>query len=228
MIKKFKNILIVAPHADDEILGCGGIISKYKNLNFNILTCSNANLGAPEIFPRSYIENIRKEAKKSHDYLGIKKNINLNLPAPRLDQYPIYKISNMIRDILSKNNFDTVFLPSISDLHVDHKVIAHCTLVATRPLNNKMKLNLISYEILSETDWGALEYENHFSPNFYISLSKKDLNQKIKAFKFFKSQNKKNNHPRSSNGIKSLSEYRGKFICEKYAEAFKIIRLSDT
>ena len=27
-----KNILILAPHADDEILGCGGAISKYKNL----------------------------------------------------------------------------------------------------------------------------------------------------------------------------------------------------
>ena len=30
-----KNILILAPHADDEILGCGGAISKYKNLGYS-------------------------------------------------------------------------------------------------------------------------------------------------------------------------------------------------
>ena len=27
-----KKILILSPHADDEILGCGGIISKYSNM----------------------------------------------------------------------------------------------------------------------------------------------------------------------------------------------------
>lgn len=227
MIKKIKNVLIVAPHADDEILGCGGIISKYKNLNFTALICTNANYGAPEIFSKSYIKKIRKETNKAHKFLGIKKTLYLNLPAPQLDQFPIYKISNMLRDIFKKNKFDTIFFPNNSDLHVDHKIISHCTIVATRPLEKDKKFNLISYETLSETDWGSIESEKPFFPNFYVPLNVKNINNKIKSFKFFKSQNKSNNHPRSERGIKTLAEYRGKFITERYAEAFKIIRLLD-
>lgn len=227
MIKKFKNILIIAPHADDEVLGCGGLINKYKNLNFTVLICTNANLGAPEIFSESNIKQIQEETFKSHKFLKIKKTLYLNLPAPKLDQYPVYKISNMIKEILLKNNYDTVFFPSHTDLHVDHKIISHCSIVATRPLTKKNKVNLISYETLSETEWGTLEDGISFVPNFFVSLSKQNLKDKIKSFKFFKSQNRNNIHPRSVSGIKSLAEQRGKFVGEKFAESFKIIRFLD-
>ena len=42
-----KKILILSPHADDEILGCGGFISKYskKNYHINVLILTNANKG---------------------------------------------------------------------------------------------------------------------------------------------------------------------------------------
>ena len=47
-----KQILILSPHADDEILGCGGFISKYskKKYNINVVILTNASKGAPEIF----------------------------------------------------------------------------------------------------------------------------------------------------------------------------------
>ena len=223
MITKFKKILIVSPHADDEILGCAGMISKFSNLNIDVLICSNANIGAPELFSKLLIKKIRDETLKSHKFLKIKKTFFLDFPAPKLDQYPIYKISNMIQKIIINNKYDTVFMPSNSDLHVDHKIISHCTIVATRPIND-CKINLISYETLSETEWGVYENDKIFVPNFFISLSNKNLNDKIKSFKYFKTQIKNKLHPRSPNGIKSLAENRGKLIGEKYAEAYKIIR----
>ena len=80
----------------------------------------------------------------------------------------------MIQEVILKNNFDTVFFPSNSDLHVDHKIISHCSIVATRPLTKKKnKINLISYETLSETEWGILENGISFAPNFFVSLTKK-------------------------------------------------------
>ena len=115
-------------------------------------------------------------------------------------------------------------MPSNSDLHIDHKIIAHSTIVATRPIN-KRKINLISYETLSETEWGIFENDKSFIPNLFINLSKKDLDKKIKSFKIFKSQIKNETHPRSSSGIKLLAENRGKLIGEKYAEAYRIIKI---
>ena len=57
-----KNVLILSPHADDEILGCGGFISKYSKKNFfiNVLILTNANKGAPEIYSPQDIKQIRK------------------------------------------------------------------------------------------------------------------------------------------------------------------------
>ena len=50
-----KKVLILSPHADDEILGCGGFISKYSKLKYqiNVLVLTNASVGLPEIFARN-------------------------------------------------------------------------------------------------------------------------------------------------------------------------------
>ena len=58
-----KKILILSPHADDEILGCGGFISKYskKNYHITVLILTNANKGAPEIYSIKEIENIKNK-----------------------------------------------------------------------------------------------------------------------------------------------------------------------
>ena len=56
-----KKVLILSPHADDEILGCGGYISKYSKLNYqiNVVVITNANKGAPEIYPPESIKSLR-------------------------------------------------------------------------------------------------------------------------------------------------------------------------
>ena len=89
-----KKILILSPHADDEILGCGGMISKYSKIGYQIyvVILTNANIGAPELFSKKLIENIRKEATIANRLIGTKKLFFENLPALNLYQIPLYKI----------------------------------------------------------------------------------------------------------------------------------------
>ena len=49
-----KKILVLAPHADDEILGCGGTIAKYSKLGSKVYVSilTNANIGAEELFQK--------------------------------------------------------------------------------------------------------------------------------------------------------------------------------
>ena len=58
-----KKILILSPHADDEILGCGGLITKYskKNYQISVLILTNAYKGAPEIYSEKKIHQIRNQ-----------------------------------------------------------------------------------------------------------------------------------------------------------------------
>ena len=71
---KKQKILILSPHADDEGLGCGGIISKYskEGHEINVLIMTNANKGAPEIYSEKNMEN-KKKAKFANDFIGTKK-----------------------------------------------------------------------------------------------------------------------------------------------------------
>ena len=223
----FKKILILSPHADDEILGCGGFISKYsrKNYQISVLILTNANKGAPEIFSAKEIKQIRNEAKQANNLIGTKKLYFENLPALNLSNYPNYKITNIINKYINKVDPEIILIPSSNDIHDDHKIIFNAAKVAMRS-NKKRKLKkILSYEVLSETEWN--ENEKAFSPNYFVSLKKSDINNKIKAFLKYKSQVKKFPHPRSKEGIINLSKVRGSNVFENFAEAYRVEKILD-
>lgn len=220
-----KKVLILSPHADDEILGCGGFISKYTKQKYliNVLILTNANKGAPEIYSSNQINKIRKEAKKANIIIGTKKLFFENLPALRLNNYPLYKISNIIEKYINRIQPEIVLIPSPNDINDDHKIIFKTAKVAMRP-NKKIKIKkILSYEVLSETEWN--ENEKPFSPNYFVSLTKDDINNKVEAFLQYESQLKKFPHPRSKEAIMNLSKVRGSQAHTKYAEAFKVERI---
>ena len=220
-----KKILILAPHADDEVLGCGGTISRYakEGKEVNVLILTNANNGAPEIYSKKEIKKIRNESKLANDFIGTKKLFFENLPALTLGQYPLYKISNIISKYISKIKPEVVFLPSSNDIHADHKIIFHAAKVSLRFLKKNNLKKILSYEVLSETEWN--EDEKSFSPNYYVKLSKIDISNKIKSFLKYRSQVKKFPHPRSKKAILSLSKIRGSQVFMEHAEAFRIEKI---
>lgn len=224
MKKLNKNILVVAPHADDEVLGCGGSIIKWKKQGHKIfvLIMTNANKGDPTIFSKNYILKVREEATKANKILNIDKLYFEDMPAPNLDLYSSTKITKVLLNYISKLRITDILLPFYGDLHHDHNKITYSGLVSSRPFG-KVK-RIMFYETLSETEWG---YLYNFVPNFFVSLDKDKINKKIKSFKQYKSQNKNKNHPRSANGILNLAKFRGSNICENFAESFKILRLID-
>lgn len=222
-----KKILILSPHADDEILGCGGFISKYSNKNYqiNVLILTNANKGAPELYSTKEIKNIRDEAKQANNLIGTKKLYFENLPALNLVNYPIYKITSIINKYMKNINPEIILIPSSNDIHDDHKIIFKAAKISIRPNRKSNLKKVLTYEVLSETEWN--ENGKSFNPNYYISLSKLDINNKVKAFLKYKSQAKKFPHPRSKEAIINLSKVRGSQVFMKYAEAFKVEKILD-
>ncbi len=222
-----KKILVLSPHADDEVLGCGGSISKYskKGYEINVLILTNANKGAPDVFSKKDIKNVRKEAKQANKIIGTKRLYFEDLPALRLNQIPTYKISKIIDSYIKKIQPEIIFLPSGNDIHEDHKIIFKAAKVSVR-INKKTTIKkILSYEVLSETEWN--ENEKAFNPNYYVNLNKSNINDKVNAFLKYKSQIKKLPHPRSKEGILNLSKVRGSQVYMRYAEAFKVEKIID-
>lgn len=220
------KILVIAPHADDEVLGCGATMAKAcaNGDDVFVLICTNASVGAPELFSKSSIRIVRKEALEAHNLIGIKDTFFLEFPAPVLDQYPRYKMSNEISSIIKKISADTVYIPHRGDCHKDHAIVHECAIVACRPFANCSVKHIYSYETLSETEWGEPISADYFVPVKYNTFTKEEFQKKLEAMSCFKSQLYQFPASRSLEAIEALAKYRGCTVTKERAEAFEVIR----
>lgn len=221
-----KNILVVAPHADDEVLGCGGSIAKHVRSGDTVYVAimTNASVGAPELFSTDRIESVRAEAVESHKILGVEETVFYDFPAPQLEQYPQYKIANALNLLIKEKNINTMYIPHKGDLHLDHGAIYNACLVAARPLPGQSVRHIYAYETLSETEWGHPTVEAVFIPRCFNVLKDSDLKSKIEAMQCFSSQLKEFPSTRSIKAIEHLAALRGAYVGTNIAESFDIIR----
>ena len=223
------NILFIAPHADDEVLGCGATMAKEaaKGNNVYVLICTNAHVGAPELFSEDQIAEIRSEAKTAHKLLGVTETRFLEFPAPQLDQYPGYVMSNQIASVIRNYDIDTVYIPHKGDCHKDHEVIHRCAMVACRPLAGSKVKRVYSYETMSETEWGEPVAADVFVPNRYVTFNEEEFAIKLQAMSAFRTQLQNFPSPRSLEALEALAKYRGATVSSSRAEAFMVLREND-
>jgi LmbE family N-acetylglucosaminyl deacetylase len=151
--------------------------------------------------------------------LGVSSHNFYNLPCGRLDKEPIIEITKIIEKEMSDYMPTTVLTHSSNDVHIDHKITYRAVVQATRPVG-KIVINLLSFEILSSTEWN---YTEVFIPNIFVDVTS-TINAKINAMHCYSTEQPKYPHPRSDRGIRSLASMRGSQSGVEYAEGFKIIR----
>jgi LmbE family N-acetylglucosaminyl deacetylase len=122
-------------------------------------------------------------------------------------------------------NPEIILIPSANDIHDDHKIIFKAAKVSMRPNKKSNLKKILSYEVLSETEWN--ENGKIFNPNYFVVLNKVDIKNKVKAFLKYKSQVKKFPHPRSKDAIINLSRVRGSQVFAEFAEAYRIEKIID-
>jgi len=216
---KAKTILIIAPHPDDEVLGCGGTIAKFTKNGVTAFLCIVTKAYSPD-WTESFLKKRPEEVATANKILGIKKTFFLNFPTVKLDTIPQKELNHAIDDVIGQIKPETLYIPHPGDLNKDHRLVAEAALVACRPGKQNIR-RILSYETLSETEWGQ-EIEP-FTPNVYVDISD-TIRFKLNAMKTYKSELKPFPHPRSLKTIKALAQKRGSESGVKLAEAFKLIR----
>jgi len=142
-----------------------------------------------------------------------------NLSCGRLDREPLIEIAKIIEKEILGYGPNTIMTHDSNDVHNDHKVVFKATLQATRPVG-KIVQNLLSFEILSSSEWS---YATSFNPNVFVDITS-TIDVKIDAMHCYSSEQPEPPHPRSDQIIKSLARIRGSQAGIKYSEGFKIIR----
>ena len=222
-----KNILVIAPHADDEVLGCGGSINKLSTkYNIYVLVMTNANSGIPEKYSKKFSNTIKKQALEAHKILGVKKSMFLDFPVLGLQNVKNYLIADKIKHVVNEIKPEIIFLPSKHDLNSDHRFIFEASIIAFRNPKLYHINKILSYETPSESDWGN-ELIKSDRLNYFISLNRKNLSKKILAMKKFKSEYKLNPHPRSQENLEALARLRGSYFFSEFAEAFSVVKIID-
>lgn len=213
------KILIIAPHPDDEVLGCGGTVAKHAKNGDEVYLCIVTKAYTPE-WSEEFIKNRPKEIEKANKILGIKKTYFLDFPTVKLDTIPQKELNDAISKIVNEVNLDIFYIPHKGDLNKDHRLVFEASLVATRLANPKVK-RILSYETLSETEWG--QPIEPFIPNVYVDISE-TFEKKIEAVKAYESELKQYPHPRSLEIVEALAKKRGSEVGVKFAEAFMLIK----
>jgi len=220
-MKSKKNVLVIAPHPDDETIAMGGTIAKFikAKLNVHILVVSGH---LPPLYNEKTFKKTYNEAMKAFKVLGVKNSNFLKIPATYLKDIETSKLNKLLFSEVRKIKPEIVFIP-FPDRHIDHRVIFDSSVVAVRPNNKFFPKTVLCYETLSETHWNVPGIEATFNPDFFIDISK-FIKTKLKALSFYKSQIT-NNSSRSLDAVESLAKFRGSQNGLKFAEAFKVVRI---
>ncbi len=217
-----KKILVIAPHADDEILGVGGTMAR-NIAEGNQVFVLIVTHGEKPLFSDEIVSQIRKETIQAHKFLGITKTYFGELPAVMLEQIPRYQLNDKISKVIQEVEPDEVYIPHIGDMQKDHQLVNEAAMVAVRPKYAHKISAVYAYETLSETEWNIPNTSNAFIPTVYTDISNYNDTKK-QALAYFESQVSAFPDPRSLEAVEALAKYRGSTVKVNAAEAFMLIR----
>lgn len=214
------NVLVIAPHMDDEIIGVGGTIAKRVEQGNSVYVCV-VTKGCRPIFRENEIG--KNECKKADALLGVKETVFLDFPAAMLEEIPRYQLNQALMDVVQKFNPNEVYIPHRGDMQLDHKLVVDAAMVALRPKYEHAVRKIYAYETMSETGWDIPNICNEFIPTVYEDISM-TLQKKMDALEMYESQIMDFPNARSLEAILALAKYRGTLMSLEAAEAFELIR----
>ena len=115
--------LVIAPHPDDELLGCGGTLLRHKAegayLGWLIVTEISEEMG----WSLSQVQQREEEIAKVASGLGIDRLYKLGLHTTMLDTIPMGKVIQKFSEVFQDFEPEEVFIPNRGDVHSDHRVV---------------------------------------------------------------------------------------------------------
>ena len=222
-ISSGSDILIIAPHPDDEILGLGGAISKLSSQGHKV-TILTVSGHLPPLYKEEVFEEHKSQSIQAHKIVGAYDSIFLEIPATFVKDQTIAELNGKIYEVLKNTQPKIVFLP-FPDRHIDHQVIFESCMVVIRPLHDGKCIELAaSYEVLSETHWNAPAIEPVFNPTITIDISD-HIENKLSALSCFKDEIMPFPGPRSIEAVEALAKFRGTQAGFAYGESLQLIRM---
>lgn len=217
------RILVVAPHPDDETLGCGGTILRHRaegdELHWLIVTAMTREAG----FTDEQIAAREEEISRVADYFGFAAVHSLGFPATLLDGIRRADLIAAVSSAFESAAPESVYLPFPGDAHSDHKVTFDACTPSTKWFRRASVKRVYCYETLSETEFGLAPDLVPFRPTRFVDISG-HIDGKIEALRLYASELGEFPFPRSEKAVRAQAMIRGATAGFSAAESFMVLR----
>jgi LmbE family N-acetylglucosaminyl deacetylase len=226
-----KRILVVVAHPDDELLGLGATINKLVT-EYNCFAravilgegiTSRADVRDTEKY-KNELKIHRQNIFNAQKSIGYESVSIYDFADNRFDSVDLLDIIKVIEKEKADFKPEIIFTHHQGDTNIDHRRTFEAAITACRPLKDELVKCIISFETPSSTEWQAFNYPNPFLPNFFVAVSERNLEAKIKGMESYTFEKRDFPHPRSSEALTIFAQNWGIKIGVPLAEAFVIVR----
>lgn len=218
-----KVVAVVAPHPDDETLGCGGVLLKHvargDHVHWIVFTGISSELGFTEERIRSRDDEIRR-VTEAYGFAGTHR---LGFPTMQLDRLPKADLVGALGSVVRKLAVHTLYVPYRNDAHSDHAAVFDACAACTKTFRYPSVRSVRAYETLSETEYGVKPEDPGFRPNLFVDVSG-FMDRKLEIMGIYASEMAPFPFPRSNVALRALSQLRGSQCGATAAEAFMVLK----
>ena len=217
-----RTVLVVAPHPDDETLGCGGTLLRHiaheEAVHWLIVSDMRTEYGFAEARVSQRIEEIQNVAA-AYDFAEVH---NLGFPPAGLDALPMKELVRSIGQAITDISPSVLYLPFRGDVHTDHAAVFDAVVSCTKWFRYPSIRRILCYETLSETDFG-LDPATGFTPHSFVDITPY-LERKIEIAEMYAGEMGEFPFPRSAEALQALAKVRGATCGCQAAESFMLLR----
>ena len=142
-----KHVVVLAPHMDDEIIGCAGSILKHiaDGDEITVVYITDSSKGLPGRFPeREMADRRRQESESVGEFIGVKNRIYLNIEDNTEEPWDAY--TDLLADVLIDKEPELLYLPWYEDLHSDHQ---KTNKLFAKAIGGRVDFKVCAYEVWS-------------------------------------------------------------------------------
>lgn len=215
------RVLVIAPHPDDETLGCGGTLLKHVAAGDSVSWVIVTKAYEPR-WTADVIERRERQIELVSAAYKFANRFRLTFPAARLDTVPLEDLLAAINKIVAELKPDWIYTVHAGDIHSDHRVVFDATMSAVKSFNSGVS-RILSYETISSTDATPPAASTVFLPNVYCDITP-FLERKLEIMSLYEGEVHPYPLPRALESIRALARFRGATVATEYAEAFMLLR----
>ncbi len=216
------NVLVVAPHMDDEVLGCGGSIARHVEAGDNVQVCVVCNRSYGHTYDSVSIAAEKQSAEKARLILGYHGLQFLDLPDEKLYAH-LQEAITAIEQVVANTQPNIVYTAFGGDLHQDHRTVAHAVSIVLRAGAAPSVKRALAFEVPSGTDQALPGDGQPFTPSVFIDIGAQ-LERKIAAMEVYTREMREFPHPRSLEMLTAKARTRGAQVALGAAEAFVLLK----